>query len=63
MEKRAQKEAPDSINRAERIGRHRVVSADAPEMVDALVVDSFLHWKGLERPAALIENESAFALL
>jgi hypothetical protein len=46
----------DAIFTRERIGRHRFVGADHPEMEDRLVADSFLRWKGLERPAVVVTD-------
>ena len=36
---------------AKALGRHAFVGAEHPEMEQRLVADSFLRWKGLERPA------------
>jgi hypothetical protein len=47
---------PDAIFRRERIGRHAFVRADAPDMAEHLVADSFLRWKGLERPAVIVTD-------
>jgi hypothetical protein len=40
----------------ERIGRHAFVGADHAEMEERLVADSFLRWKGLERPAVVVAD-------
>jgi len=40
----------------ERMGRHAIVSADNDEMREHVVADSFLRWKGLERPAIVIAD-------
>jgi hypothetical protein len=48
------KTAPDAIFRKPQIGRHTFVLADAPDMGERLVADSFLRWKGLERPAVIL---------
>ena len=48
--------AGDAIFRHDRIGRHSFVRADAPDMADRLVADSFLRWKGLERPAVIVTD-------
>ena len=53
--------APGAIYNLSRLGRHAVVHADDAGMETGLVADSFLRWKGLERPAIVIadvpENE------
>jgi superfamily I DNA and RNA helicase len=48
--------AAEAIFGRERIGRHAFVGADHPEMEDRLVADSFLRWKGLERPAVIVTD-------
>jgi hypothetical protein len=48
--------AEDAIFMRERIGRHAFVGADHPEMEQRLVADSFLRWKGLERPAVIVTD-------
>jgi hypothetical protein len=40
----------------ERIGRHAFVRADAPDASERLVADSFLRWKGLERPSVIVTD-------
>ena len=39
-----------------RVGRHPIVRADDPAMETSLVADTFLRWKGLERPAILLAD-------
>ncbi len=46
----------DAIFARERIGRHAFVGADHEEMEERLVADSFLRWKGLERPAIVVTD-------
>lgn len=46
----------DLIFTRERIGRHTLVGAEHPEMEERLVADSFLRWKGLERPAIVVTD-------
>jgi hypothetical protein len=45
---------PESLTRLDRLGRHALVSADSAEMSEGIVADSFLRFKGLERPAVLV---------
>jgi hypothetical protein len=47
---------PDAVHRAARLGRHEFVAADADGMEERLVADSFLRWKGLERPVIIIAD-------
>lgn len=47
---------PDAVFRAARLGRHEFVLADADGMEERLVADSFLRWKGLERPVIIIAD-------
>jgi hypothetical protein len=47
---------PDAVHRAPRLGRHQFVLADADGMEERLVADSFLRWKGLERPVIIIAD-------
>jgi hypothetical protein len=47
---------PDAVHRAGRLGRHEFVLADADGMEQRLVADSFLRWKGLERPVIIIAD-------
>lgn len=46
----------DAIFTRKRIGRHAFVGADHSEMEEQLVADSFLRWKGLERPAIVVTD-------
>jgi hypothetical protein len=46
----------DAIFARERIGRHAFVGADDDDMEQRLVADSFLRWKGLERPAIVVAD-------
>jgi hypothetical protein len=48
--------ASDAIGQRERIGRHAFVQADDPEMERRLVADTFLRWKGLERPVIVVAD-------
>ncbi|WP_242333367.1 nuclease-related domain-containing DEAD/DEAH box helicase [Anaeromyxobacter sp. SG66] len=48
--------AKDAIFMREKIGRHEFVRADAPDASEKLVADSFLRWKGLERPAVIVTD-------
>lgn len=48
--------AADAIHHLPRVGRHEVVPASHPEMESRLVADSFLRWKGLERPAIIVTD-------
>jgi hypothetical protein len=48
--------APDAIFNHERVGRHALVRADAADMAERLVADSFLRWKGLERSAVIVTD-------
>ena len=47
---------PGSIVHRERIGTHRVVRAHDPEAGSSVVVETFLRFKGLERPAVIITD-------
>ncbi|BDG10214.1 nuclease-related domain-containing DEAD/DEAH box helicase [Anaeromyxobacter paludicola] len=47
---------PGVLHETGRIGRHEVVRADAPDAPERLVADTFLRWKGLERPAVLLTD-------
>ena len=38
------------------VGRHPIVRADDPAMETRLVADTFLRWKGLERPAIIVAD-------
>jgi hypothetical protein len=46
----------DAVFTRGQIGRHRIVRADAPDMAEHVVADSFLRWKGLERPAVIVTD-------
>ena len=48
--------ASDAIHNLPRIGRHPVVHADDAAMEEHLVADTFLRWKGLERPAIIVAD-------
>ena len=48
--------ATDAIFARDRIGRHAFVAADHEDMEERLVADSFLRWKGLERPAIVVTD-------
>ena len=51
--------AEGAIHQRERIGRHAFVHADHPEMESHLVADTFMRWKGLERPAIVVADVDA----
>jgi hypothetical protein len=53
--------AGEGVLRAPRLGRHEFVAADHPDMEGRLVADTFLRWKGLERPVILVAVEGAEA--
>ncbi|MGB8931561.1 MAG: NERD domain-containing protein [Anaeromyxobacteraceae bacterium] len=53
--------ADGAILRQPLLGKHAFVPADHPEMEDRLVADTFLRWKGLERPAIIVVVEGAEA--
>lgn len=48
--------AEGGIVHRERIGSHRVVAADDPTMAEHVVCDTFLRFKGLERPAIIVTD-------
>ncbi len=48
--------APGAIYEAGKVGRHAFVRADASDTADSLVADTFLRWKGLERPAVIVTD-------
>jgi hypothetical protein len=50
--------ATDAVYRQARLGRHTFMPADAPEAERHLVADSFLRWKGLERPVIIVADVS-----
>lgn len=51
--------ADGAILRQPRLGKHEFVAADHPDMEERLVADTFLRWKGLERPAIIVAVEGA----
>ncbi len=48
--------AREAVFNLPRVGRHEVVRADHDEMETKVVADSFLRWKGLERPAIIVAD-------
>jgi hypothetical protein len=54
--------AGDAIYRLPRIGRRPFVRASDPGAESSLVADSFLRWKGLERPAIVVADLPEAAL-
>lgn len=48
--------AEGGIVHRERLGAHRVVAADDPAMAEHVVCDTFLRFKGLERPAIIVTD-------
>jgi hypothetical protein len=54
--------AEGAVHQRDRIGAHAFVHADHPEMEERLVADTFLRWKGLERPAIIVADVPAEAL-
>ncbi len=54
--------AGDAVHQQPRIGRHEFVLADDPAMEGRLVADTFLRWKGLERPAIIVADVPAGGL-
>ncbi|TYO98084.1 AAA domain-containing protein [Geothermobacter ehrlichii] len=48
--------ASDGIARVDRIGNTPVVRADDPTMTENIVADTFLRFKGLERPAIIVTD-------
>lgn len=46
--------AEGSVPSRTQVGRHPIVRADDPAMETSLVADTFLRWKGLERPAIIV---------
>ena len=46
--------AKESIVHLEKLGRHRVVRADADDATEHVICDTFLRFKGLERPAVIV---------
>src|SRR5512133_2911488 len=53
--------ADGAVLRQPRLGQHEFVPADHPEMEERLVADTFLRWKGLERPVIIVVVEGAEA--
>jgi len=53
--------ADGAILRQPRLGKHEFVAADHPSMEERLVADTFLRWKGLERPVVIVAVEGAEA--
>jgi len=47
---------PEAVFNAPKLGRHEFVLADADGMEERLVADSFLRWKGLERPVIIVAD-------
>ncbi len=47
---------PGSLFHLGKLGRHTLVHADDPQMSDHIVADTFLRFKGLERPAVLVTD-------
>jgi hypothetical protein len=48
--------SPGSLFHMRKLGRHDLVHADDPTMTDHIVAETFLRFKGLERPAVLITD-------
>ena len=48
--------AEGTIPSRAQVGRHPIVRADDPAMETSLVADTFLRWKGLERPAIIVAD-------
>jgi hypothetical protein len=48
--------AEGTIPSRTQVGRHPIVRADDPAMETNLVADTFLRWKGLERPAIIVAD-------
>jgi hypothetical protein len=51
--------ARDAVHHAPSLGRHAFVGAGSDGMEDRLVADTFLRWKGLERPVILVADVGA----
>jgi hypothetical protein len=51
--------AKDAVHHAPRLGRHAFVGAGSDGMEEQLVADTFLRWKGLERPVILVADVGA----
>jgi hypothetical protein len=54
--------ATDAVHHLPSIGRHAFVLADDPAAEERLVADTFLRWKGLERPAIVVADIPAGGL-
>ena len=48
--------AADAVHHQSKLGRHAFARADDDGMEERLVADSFLRWKGLERPAIIVAD-------
>jgi hypothetical protein len=48
--------AADAVHHQPKLGEHSFVLADAEGMEETLVADSFLRWKGLERPVIIVAD-------
>lgn len=48
--------AKEAVHNLPRVGRHIAVHADDPAMETILAADTFLRWKGLERPAIVVTD-------
>ena len=48
--------AADAVFQQPAVGKYAIVHADHPEMERRLVADSFLRWKGLERPVVIVTD-------
>lgn len=48
--------ASDAVHRLSDLGGHTFVHADAADAEERLVADSFLRWKGLERPVIIVAD-------
>jgi hypothetical protein len=48
--------AREAVHHAARLGRHEFVDAGADGMEERLVADTFMHWKGLERPVIVVAD-------
>ncbi len=48
--------AAESVIRQSKLGRHELVPADDPAMSEHVVADTFLRFKGLERPAVIVTD-------
>ncbi len=48
--------AKDGVSKLDNIGNFKIVRADDPSMADNIVGDTFLRFKGLERPAIIVTD-------